>query len=154
MRPADERPPLWAMAAPLAAMAAMATMVAALPSCGLKTSPRPVEATAPVIESAPRLEVGANGGVTVTWRRPERSRDGTRLYDLAAFSVERDSGAGFSEVARIAVDDNERIRPQQNFGTTDGSAPPGTSSYRLRALLTDGQWGRPGPARAVTVPSR
>ncbi len=126
----------------------------AMPACGLKTPPRPLEATAPVMEEAPRVTVSDDGMVSVRWRRPERSHDGVRLYDLAGFSVERDTGTGFNEVARVTVDDNERIRPQRSFEAADPSAPPGPSSYRVRALLADGQWGSPGPASSITVPRR
>jgi len=132
---------------------AVCLLLTTLLACGLKTAPRPMEDTAPLVPSAPRVVVSEGGEISVSWQRAEHSHDGARLYDLAGFSIERDSGGGFEEIARVTVNDNQRIRPQRDFEARDDQALPGRLSYRVRAFLADGQRGQPSPASSITLPA-
>jgi len=109
--------------------------------CGVRTAPRAPEDTA----AAAPDEIQARStprGVTITWSRPTKTVDRSRLYDLATFVVERsvDDGA-FVPIATIDVTDQDRIRPQQSFRYVDDAVPPGTVQYRVRAVTEDGEPG-------------
>jgi len=132
---------------------AVASMLALAPACGLRTDPRPPEETAPVVEGEVTL-AAKDGGIEVTWRRAERSVDGRRLYDLAAFVVERAEQPGeFAEIARIDVIDQEKLRRKSRFRHVDRPAvSTGTVWYRVRAVTEDGETGPPSQVAAVTLP--
>jgi hypothetical protein len=147
-----------AVAAPasrtLAALLAVLTVVP-FAACGVRTMPRAPEDTAP--QAPDKLEATANGqGATITWDRPTKTADGSRLYDLAKFLVERQTGSGdFQTIATIDVTDLDRIRPQQTFKYVDTEVPPGTVHYRVRAVTKDGESGIPAEpvAIATTAPA-
>ncbi|MBI5505809.1 MAG: hypothetical protein HY899_13505 [Deltaproteobacteria bacterium] len=129
---------------------ALALSLAAV-ACGLRTAPRPAEDTAPVIDGS--VETTIKGpAVIVRWARAERSADGRKLYDLAAFVVERsrDDGA-FEPVATIDVVDQEKIRRRRKFEYRDENPGAGAFAYRVRAVCADGQEGPPTPAASVVV---
>jgi hypothetical protein len=117
----------------------------AVAACGVRSLPRPPEDTAPRAPDTPKVRV-TDESVRLRWERPSRAVDGEPLYDLAGFIVERRvGGAEFTEIHQMVVDDNERIRPQQNFTFDDESPPPGRLFYRVRAFTLDGQRGAASP---------
>jgi hypothetical protein len=119
-------------------------------ACGVRTDPRPPEDTAARAPDDFEAAV-APGTVTLQWERPTRTVDGERLYDLAAFSVERRRGdANFATIATIDVTDTDRIRTQRTFRYVDRDPPPGEVEYRVRAVTDDGEHGMPTNAILVT----
>jgi hypothetical protein len=124
-----------------------ATLTAA---CGVKGAPRPVEDTAALAPSY--LKAQRTGtGVELQWSRPEESVDGTELFDLIGFDIERRRpGVGrFEAIHRFATDDTDRLRPRQSFRYDDDSAADLAWEYRVRAVLSDGQRGLPSPIALV-----
>jgi hypothetical protein len=91
------------------------------------------------------------GAVAISWKRPTKAADGSRLYDLSRFVVQRRvPGGEFEPVATVEVTDRDRIRPQRKFEVVDPVAP-GTYEYRVRAVTEDGQKGIPTAAVRVEV---
>lgn len=125
-----------------ALLLACAAVVAAAPGCGVRTNPRPPEDTAARAPEGFRAEVSGTA-VELRWRRPDKTVDGDRLYDLAAFVVERRviATGEFREIASIAVTDNDRIRVQKTYRYRDEAPPAGEVIYRVRAVAEDGQHG-------------
>lgn len=121
--------------------------------CGLKTPPRPPEATAPVVPGQLRVKVAADG-VRVVWSRSKNSADGLPLDDLAGFVVERrDPGSDVWEAkTKIDVTDNNRLRKADKFSWIDRSQPATGSSYRVFAVNADGQAGAPGAEATLSAP--
>ncbi len=127
----------------LAAAAVTLTALAVSSGCGMRSSPRPPEDTAIVLET-PKAVRNADGSIAIEWKRPEQSADGKRVRDLAGFVVERGTvEEGFTELAIVPVIDNEKIRPQRKFSYTDEDPPATTVSYRIRAFDDYGQRGLP-----------
>jgi hypothetical protein len=80
--------------------------------------------------------------------------DGDRLYDLAAFQVERRSDDGrFETIAKIPVTDTDRLRTQKVFRYVDAAPPAGTLEYRVRAVTEDGEHGMASEVLGVTTPA-
>ena len=121
-------------------------------ACGVRTMPRAPEETAARAPDAIEATLTAKGA-TITWSRPTRTVDGSRLYDLAKFVVERQTGEGsFEPIATIDVTDLDRIRPQRSFRYVDAAVPSGSVRYRVRAVTADGESGIPTePVTAVTA---
>lgn len=141
--------PAWRRASARIALLAILT-VAVAAACGVRTEPRAPEDTAARAPDKIDADVRAKG-VTITWTRPTKTVDGARLYDLAKFLVERQTGDGyFQTIATIDVTDLDRIRPQQTFQYVDTEVPPGTVRYRVRAVAADGEPGVPTEPVPVT----
>lgn len=124
-----------------------ALLAASVAACGLRTPVRPPEDTAPVIPGT--AEAVRDGEVVVVrWKRAERSADGLRLDDLAAFVVERqrEGEVAWERLARVDVADQEKIRRRRHFSWRDTRAGSGAVSYRVFAVTADGQEGPPTPA--------
>ncbi len=131
----------------LVIVVASATLTAA---CGVKGAPRPVEDTAALAPSY--LKAQRTGtGVELQWSRPKESVDGTELFDLIGFDIERRrTGTGrFEAIHRFATGDTDRLRPRQSFRYDDVSAADLAWEYRVRAVLSDGQRGLPSPIASV-----
>jgi hypothetical protein len=120
--------------------AAVAVLLAPLLACGVKGMPRPPEDTAPR-PPGDFTAVRSGSIVKLAWSRPTESMDGEKLGDLARFIVERGGPeGGFAEIGRIAVDDNDRIRPQKHFAFVDEAPLPDPTVYRVSAVTSDGQY--------------
>ncbi len=129
-----------------------------LPACGRKTMVRPPELVAPeTIDSLAATNVAE--GIRVTWRRPVKYADGTRMSDLGAFRVERTTGgAPFSPLATVAVTDRDRFQRARRFRWLDTATTVGeTYQYRVISFTTDGYASQPSNivtiARAVPTPA-
>lgn len=136
----------------LRALAVVLAIAGTLAACGLRTSVRPPEHTAPIVPGA--VTATHDGTVTVVhWKRAERSADGQRLEDLTAFVVERkrDGEQSWQRVATIDVVDQEKIRRRRDFSWRDADAGSGGASYRVIAVCSDGQVGPPNEAASVTA---
>jgi hypothetical protein len=134
--------------------AALAIAACALTAaCGVRTSPLPPEDTAARAPGNFKLEADGRS-VKLSWERPTKTAAGDRLYDLAAFAIERRTGEGeYETIETISVTDNDRIRTQQSFHYVGAGAPDGELEYRVRAMTEDGEPGIATEALAVTVPS-
>lgn len=121
-----------------------------LAACGLKTPVRPPELVAPETIDALSASNTA-GGVRLVWPRPARYVDGSRMFDLAGFRVERASaGAPFVQIAAVDVMDRDRIRQARRFEWTDAGALSGeTYVYRVLSFTTDGSTS--DPSNIVTI---
>jgi len=103
--------------------------------------PRAPEDTAARAPDTIKASLGEEG-VIVTWSRPTKAVDGSRLYDLAKFEVQRQTDdEPFHTIGTIDVTDLDRIRPQRSFHFTDTAVPAGTVRYRVRAVTADGETG-------------
>lgn len=125
-------------------IAALCVAGATLSACGRKTQVKPPEMVAP--EPIDTLAAtNAATGVQLSWRRPAKYADGSRMTDLGAFQVERSSnGAPFMPVATIEVTDRDRLQQARHFRWVDTDAVPGeTYQYRVISLTTDGYASRP-----------
>jgi hypothetical protein len=124
---------------------------ALLPTCGRKTPVRPPEAVAPeTIENLNGFNVLE--GIRLGWARPRESVDGTKLYDLGGFRIERAEGSGpFGVIGRVQVMDRTRIRQRRRFIYTDMMVNPGASyRYRVVSYTVDGDTSDPSNVVAVT----
>jgi hypothetical protein len=133
---------------------AFATLAMSGSACGYRTAVRPPEDTAPVIPGTAEA-VRDNGAVVVRWHRAERSADGLRVDDLAAFVVERQRAGeeSWERIAMVDVADQDRIRKRRNFSFRDTVAGPQPVSYRVLAVTAEGQEGPPTPAALATEPA-
>jgi len=123
-------------------VALSAASLGGLSGCGVRSAPRPPEDTAPIITG--ELEVRRDdGAVVLRWNRAERSADGRRLDDLAAFVVERrrDGEDAWEKLGAVDVLDQEKIRRRRNFSWRDDTPGSSAAFYRVRAVCTDGQEG-------------
>jgi hypothetical protein len=108
-------------------------------ACGRKTIVKAPELVAP--ERIDNLTAAnAVEGIQLSWRRPERYADGSRMYDLGSFRVERGVGSeAFVAVHTVEVTDRERFQQERRFGWTDPDTVLGqTYRYRVVSETTDG----------------
>lgn len=102
-------------------------------ACGRKTPVRPPEAVAPEkidnLNAANLLE-----GVRLNWGRPREAADGSALFDLAGFRIERSEADGpFGVVGRVNVTDRSRLRQSRSFRFVDRFTTAG-QHYRYRVV--------------------
>lgn len=117
---------------------------AAQVGCGRKTAPRPPELVQPeVIESLAARN--AEGGIALTWKRPTRYADGSRMLDLAGFEIQRSTGDGpFSVLTVLRVGDSDRFRQIRNFRYLDTAVTDGVRyRYRIVSFTLDRYFSRP-----------
>lgn len=147
--------PRGALSPRLHALAVVLAIAGTLAACGLRTSVRPPEHTAPIVPGT--VTATRDGTVTVVhWKRAERSADGQRLEDLTAFVVERkrQGEESWQRVATIDVVDQEKIRRRHDFSWRDSEGGSTGASYRVLAVCSDGQEGPPTePAIATDKPA-
>jgi len=121
-----------------------------LPACGRKTPVRPPELIAP--QRIDNLTASnASDGIQLSWHRPTKYADGTRMTDLGGFRVERATpGTPFAPVATIEIADRDRIRQEQRFRWVDPDTQVGeTDEYRVISFTTDGYVSQ--PSNVVTI---
>jgi hypothetical protein len=139
-----------------AALGAAALLALAGAGCGRKAPPRPPQYVIPqspdpvVVESSP-------DGVKLSWRRPREYVDGQPLGDLAGFRVRRacQPEIQFSEIASVAVTDQQRFRKANSFSMLDSDAPLGIPCrYQVIAFTFDEYTSPPAESEDVvrTVP--
>jgi hypothetical protein len=119
--------------------------------CGRKTPVRPPEAVAP--ETIRDLKaVNMLEGIRLTWGRPDEASDGTPLFDLDGFRVERSSAGGpFGTIGRVSVTDRSRLRQRRQFLFTDRLSANGeTYQYRVVSFTADGYESEPSNVAEVT----
>jgi hypothetical protein len=104
-----------------------------LPACGRRTLPKAPELVRPsTIEDLAVAQTEA--GVELSWGRPDKYADGTRMSDLGTFTIERAlADAEFQPVETVAVTDRDRFRKIRRLRYTDRTAAPG-QRYRYRVL--------------------
>ncbi len=113
-------------------------------ACGRKTIVKAPELVAP--ERIDNLTAAnAVEGIQLSWRRPERYADGSHMYDLGSFRVERGVGSDvFVAVKTVEVTDRERFQQERRFGWTDTDTVLGqTYRYRVVSETTDGYVSEP-----------
>jgi hypothetical protein len=107
--------------------------LAILAHCGRKTLPKPPELVVPETISS-LAGASTPEGVALTWNRPERCADGSRMIDLAGFRVERQHGQlPFTQIADLPVEDRDRFRQIRHFRHLDANVERG-ASYRYRVF--------------------
>jgi hypothetical protein len=113
-------------------------------ACGRKTIVKAPELVAP--ERIDNLAAAnAVEGIQLSWRRPERYADGSHMYDLGSFRVERGvSSDVFVAVKTVEVTDRERFQQERRFAWTDPDTVLGqTYRYRVVSETTDGYVSEP-----------
>ena len=97
-----------------------------------------------------RVERDADVAV-IRWKRAEHSADGTKLYDLAAFVVERrrEGEDAWERIATVDVADQDKIRRRHDFSWRDTTAGGGPVAYRVIAVDEDGEEGPPAMSKAA-----
>lgn len=107
-------------------------------ACGRKTIVKAPELVVP--ERIDNL-AATNGpdGIRLSWRRPERYADGSRMYDLGAFRVERSTAGGvFLPAATVEVTDRERLQQERHYTWVDtDTVLAQTYQYRVISVTTD-----------------
>jgi hypothetical protein len=95
--------------------------------------------------------------IVLTWARPTRYADGSRMIDLGEFHIERDSaGEGFLLIATLPVTDQQRFRQVRRFRFADrGVETGGSYAYRVVSSTVDGYASAPSNPVAIVreVPS-
>ena len=121
---------------PRIALAALALVV--LTHCGRKTDVRPPELVAPEVVESVKAE-NVTEGISVSWRRPQKYVDGSRMTDLGGFRIERSrDGEPFAAWQEKTVDDRERFRKTRRFRILDTDVEMGHEyRYRVRAFTLD-----------------
>jgi hypothetical protein len=112
-------------------------LLLAAAGCGRKTDVKPPELAAPeVVEIAAENRVD---GVRLIWSRPRSYADGSRMYNLAGFRLQRRQDEGsFVQIAELPVTDRERFRQIRRFHYLDRSAIEGFEyEYRVLSFTLD-----------------
>lgn len=128
----------------------LALWLAAFAGCGRKTDVKPPEFAAPEV-----IELGAENrteGVRLSWPRPRTYADGSTMYNLAGFRVERRQNGGvFTQVAELPVTDRERFRQIRRFHYLDRSVlEGGRYEYRVLSFTLDGYVSEPSNVASIT----
>lgn len=123
-------------------------------ACGRRGNPRPPEDVLPktIADLTAKL---AEQAVVLSWSRPDRYVDDSRMRDLAAFDVQRSSGVeiAFERIAQIPIEDRDRFRQLRHFKYEDGNVTPGqTYRYRVISFTTDHYRSAPSNVVEVTLP--
>ena len=146
--------------APVRALCLIALCGAALAilTCGRKTPVRPPTMVAP--ETIDGLTASnATDGIHLTWPRPTKRADGTRLSDLGGFRVQRGLGdAPAVNIATVVITDRDRIQQERHFTWVDSDVTVGaTYRYYVLSFTTDDYVSRPSNivtiTRAVPTPT-
>lgn len=111
------------------------------PGCGRKASPRPPEDILPAAIQDLTATNSAEG-IVLSWSRPKTYVDGSRMPDLAGFTIERaegsDAEATFRPVGTVEVIDRERFQQQSRFRLSDPNTIVGAQyRYRVVSFTTD-----------------
>lgn len=128
-----------------------------LAGCGIKSRPIPPQFARPE-RIADLNAASVQGGIRLSWGRPERYTSGARMRDLGKFEIMRsdDSGA-IRQIAEIPVTDLQRFRQQRHFAYVDSDTEIGKRyRYQVVSITTDGYESQPSAAaeivRAVPKP--
>lgn len=117
--------------------------LALLPACGRKTPPRPPELVRPQAIRDLQAERHQDG-ILLSWKRPEKYADGTRMIDLAGFRVQRRCADGpFESLATLEVADRDRFRQMRHFRYVDQSGAEPDCRYRVFSFTLTGDYSEP-----------
>jgi hypothetical protein len=122
----------------LAAALLLTLFLAIVLGCGRKTLPRPPELVAP--EVIKNLQASnAKDGIQLTWERPTRYADGSRMLDLGGFQIERSTAGGeFVLLGSLQVTDRDRFRQIRSFRYLDSAVSDGNVyRYHIVSFTTD-----------------
>jgi predicted small lipoprotein YifL len=132
-----------------AALALLALL--ALVSCGRKGPVKPPELARP--EPIGDLQaVNEREDIVLSWGRPTRYADRTRMADLGEFRLERSSGddPAFTTIAVLPVTDRERFRQIKRFRFADRGVTEGVNyRYRVVSATVDGYASSPSNMIAI-----
>lgn len=122
-------------------------------SCGRKAPPRPPEDVLPraIVDLSAKNEAQ---GIQLSWSRPLTYADGTRMADLAGFTIERAVGTAphtrFARLGVLEVSDRDRFRQIKHFQYVDRDTTPATTyQYRVVSFTVDRYFSE--PSNIVTV---
>lgn len=119
-------------------------------ACGRKTPPKAPELVRPErIESL--QAVNRPDGILLSWKRPERYADASRMTDLAGFRVERAvEGEPFEVVTLLQITDRDRFRQMERFRYLDAAVSPGIRYlYRIFSFTLDDYVSQPSNVASV-----
>jgi hypothetical protein len=122
----------------LTAALLLTLLLAIVLGCGRKNLPRPPELVAPeVIKDLQGSN--AKDGILLTWKRPARYADGSRMLDLGGFEIERSTAGGpFAPLTAVQVTDSDRFRQIRNFRYVDSAVSDNeVYRYRIVSFTTD-----------------
>lgn len=125
--------------------------VVALFACGRRGPVKPPEYSQP----APIEDLQATNqveAVLLSWARPARYADGSRMTDLGLFRVERAASGAveFEVIAELPVSDRERFRQIKRFRFADRGAAEG-ESYRYRVVSSTVDGYASAPSNTVEI---
>jgi hypothetical protein len=106
--------------------------------CGRKTAVKAPQLVAP--EAIRELDAkNAETGIQISWERPTKYLDGSSMYDLAAFRIERSVGSEpFAVRDQVIVEDRYRFQKIKRFRYLDTAVEWGaTYAYRVFSLTDD-----------------
>lgn len=133
--------------------------MAAASACGRKTDVKPPQFVAP--EAIRELTAtNKEKGIRLSWERPNEYVDGSAMYDLAAFRVERSTADGpFLMLRKVEVTDRDRFRQIRRFRLMDAGVEAGEHyRYRVVSFTLDGHVSGPSNIaeieRVVPPPSK
>lgn len=113
-------------------------------ACGRKTGVRPPESVAPqVIQNLTAVNVP--DAIRLNWSRPRQDADGSAMFDLGGFTVQRSRGGEpFTFLTQIEVTDRDRLRQMRRFRYLDVDVVMGEIyRYRVFAFTLDGYVSEP-----------
>jgi hypothetical protein len=129
------------------------------PGCGRKAPPHPPEDVLPKTISDLQAVNGADG-IEMSWSRPIRYADGSRMADLAGFVIERKAGTDprtpFARLGIVEVGDRDRFRQIKRFQYLDRDTRTGTAyHYRVVSFTLDRYVSEPSNTATVerAIPS-
>jgi hypothetical protein len=138
---------------PARALCLIALCAAALGilTCGRKTPVRPPTMVAPETIDGVTAS-NAPDGVHLSWPRPAKRADGTRMSDLGGFRVQRGLGdAPAVTIATVVVTDRDRIQQERHFAWLDTDVSVGaTYRYYVLSFTTDDYVSRPSNIVTIT----
>jgi hypothetical protein len=110
-----------------------AAILVVLGGCGRRTDVKPPQLVAP--EAIKELAAtNEEKGIRISWERPDEHVDGSAMYDLAAFRIERSVAEGsFLPLREVEVTDRDRFRQIRRFRLMDVDVRPG-ERYRYRVV--------------------
>jgi hypothetical protein len=106
--------------------------------CGRKTPVKPPELAAP--ETIDGLDAAnQSSGIRLGWPRPRTYADGSTMFNLAGFRLERaQNGTDFALIAELPVTDRDRFRQIRRFRYLDRDVVENVEyRYRLFSFTLD-----------------
>jgi len=120
-------------------------------ACGRKGPVKPPEFVHPATITDLQASNEADA-IALSWERPTRYADGSRMTDLGEFRIERATGGAvaFDPIATLPVTDRERFQQITRFRFSDRGVEEG-ESYRYRVVSSTIDGYASEPSNVVTI---